>query len=469
MRWIVFLIVLLVLLAGTAVAETQISVATLKNDITPLEEASFNLEITNQAEVTQRYSIYSLQSGQDWNVDPSPLQDRVFSLAAGQSKIVKIVARPLQELTPKIYYVHVTVETDLGERYEQALKIYLASQGPVDYLPAFLVEIDMDEKITPKEPLAVKLFLENRNPLNLTNLKLEIQSDIPEFNKEAIIDLPPMERKTVEFSIVPNEFQQPKDYTLFFVFSRYGEVVKVVDQKIEILSLLPPFSTEMSKDSYFLKHYRQVVVMNEGNVKNTQKAKVPTNFFEALFTTKARTEKIEGQRYFVWELELAPGETETFGFITNYRWLIYILVIVLLFAGFYYYVQSPVSVNKEAIATRAGETLSEVKVTLEVRNRSRKPLKEVEITDYVPSIANVQQGLELGTLKPQEIRSGRKRTKVVWGLAELDVHEHRLVTYKIKTKLNVVGTLSLPRATVEFKKGRKKRGKAYSNIFRLST
>jgi len=58
---------------------------------------------------------------------------------------------------------------------------------------------------------------------------------------------------------------------------------------------------------------------------------------------------------------------------------------------------------------------------------------------------------------------------VIWSLAELDVHEHRLITYKIKAKLNIVGTFSLPRATVTFKKRGRKKGKAFSNVFRLST
>ena len=59
-------------------------------------------------------------------------------------------------------------------------------------------------------------------------------------------------------------------------------------------------------------------------------------------------------------------------------------------------------------------------------------------------------------------------TKVTWSLAELDSHEQRLISYKIKAKLNILGTFSLPRATVEFKRKKGSRlSKAYSNVFRL--
>ena len=59
--------------------------------------------------------------------------------------------------------------------------------------------------------------------------------------------------------------------------------------------------------------------------------------------------------------------------------------------------------------------------------------------------------------------------KVIWALAELDSHEHRLITYKVKAKLNILGTFSLPRAVVEFhKKSGKKKSKAFSNVYRLN-
>ena len=469
MRWITLSVLFIILLASFTLAASTVSVEVIDNEITPREEASFNVEITNNADEVQKYSIYSLEDGRDWNVDPAPLKDKIFALAPGASKTIRMEARPLGILPPKIYYLRFSVESDLGEKYDEALKVYLATDQPRDYLPTLTVNIDMDDKIDPTNPVSVKLFLENRNPLNLTDLNIKIQSDIPEFNKEVTVGLPPVEEKTIEFSIIPNEFQQPKDYTLFFVFSRNGDVVKIKEQKIEIVSLVPEFTKEVVEEDVFLKVFSQMVVTNDGNVKNTQKVKVPVSVWKAFFSS-ADSEVIDGQRYLVWELELGPSDSATLNYVTNYRWLIYLLAIVLILAGFYWYVQSPIMVVKSATTEKSdSETLSEIKVTLEVKNKGRKALKEVIITDTVPGIANVQGGLELGTLKPHEIKHGKKITKVIWSLAELDVHEHRLITYKIKAKLNIVGTFSLPRATVTFKKKGRKKGKAFSNVFRLST
>lgn len=464
-------VVLLFLFSAMAWADSGVVLTTIKNEVSVGGQAKFSLKITNTAEEKQRYTVYSFQSGQGWNVDPSPLSDKIIEIYPGKSYTTTIIAQPLEDFSPGIYYVHITIESDTGERHNKALKIYLSPEKPIDYLPSIRAALDMDEKINPKEPVSVKLFLENRNPLDLADLKIKIQSDMPEFTKEVSVNLPPLEKKTVEFTINPNPYQQPKKYTLFFVFEHLGEVAKVMEKKIEIVSLLPPFIMEVEEEAVYFKIFKQLTIRNDGNVLNTQDVKLPTSFVESLFTSSdGKVKKIDGQRYLVWEVSLSPNESSIINLIVNYRILFYILAILIIFAGFYFYVQSSIAVNKSATTTKSDDegALSEIKITLEVKNKSKRPIKDVMITDIVPGIANVEKGLELGTLKPKEVKHTKRGTKVIWSLAELDTHEQRLITYKVKAKLNIVGMFSLPRAVVEYaRKGRRKRKKAYSNVFRL--
>ena len=462
-------ILFLIMFSVLAAADTTISSVPIKNEISPAEYASFSLTITNKESQIQKYNIYSLQSGQGWNVDPFPLKDKVIELGPGESRTTTIRAKALQDLSPGIYFVQLIVQSDLGESYTEELKIYLKTKDPLDYLPTIRVTVDMDEKINPREPLAIKLFLENRNPLDLTDLKIRIETEIPEFQKEVTVELPPQGKKTVEFSIIPNPYTQPKEYTLFFVFESRGEAVKVLEQKIEVLSLLPPFEVTPTEETVYLKKFRTLTVKNTGNVHNTQIVKDPVSLWMLpIIKSEGKSEVIDGQRYLTWEVELSSSESVAIPLVINYRILVYVLAALLLFAGFYWYVQSPVSLTKTAITTRGDEgTLSEIKITLELRNHSKKPIKNVTVTDIVPSIANVDKSLELGTLKPQETKQTKNGTKVVWSLAELDAHEHRLITYKVKAKLNILGTFSLPRGETEFERKKGQRRKAYSNIFRI--
>ncbi len=243
-----------------------------------------------------------------------------------------------------------------------------------------------------------------------------------------------------------------------------------MDKKVEVISLQPEFKTELKEENVYLKFFQSLTITNEGNVKNTQKVKHQVPLLKALFTTsEGKIERIEGISYITWEITLSPNEPTVMNFTTNYRVIIYILAILIIFAGFYFYVQSPISISKSAVTTRAEEegTLSEIKITLEVKNKTSKVMKDIQITDQVPGIANVEKSLELGTLRPKEVRHTKKGTKAIWGLAEIDANEHRLITYKVRAKLNIVGAFSLPRAIVEYGKGKKKK-KAYSNLFKLN-
>ncbi|MBU0470402.1 MAG: hypothetical protein KKA62_03200 [Nanoarchaeota archaeon] len=471
-KFLLISIIILSIFSVLAIADSAITINPIDNEITKKEQATFSLEIKNLESGKQKYNIYSLQSGIGWNVDPSPLKDKVIELGAGKSYVTTIVAHPLEDLPPGIYYVYLTIQGSLGEKYERALKIYLGPDGPVSYLPTIKATVDMDEKIDPNEPVSIKLFLENRNALNLTDLYVKIQSDIPEFVQEARVDLPPLEQKTLEFGIIPNSFQQPKDYTLFFVFEHAGETVKIIEKNINVIIILSDFSVEKTEEKVFLKSFETLTIKNDGNVENTQIVKVPVSLLGGLLSSSTgKVVSENGQRYLAWEVSLNPNETMTLNYVLNYRLLFYLLLTLLLFLGFYFYVQSPLGVSKTAVTTKSGDSgaLSEIKITIEIKNHSKKPIKEVNIIDTVPGIGNVEKTLELGTLKPQEIKHTKMGTKVIWSLAELDAHEQRLITYKMKAKLNILGTFSLPRSVVEFKKRKNKTGRAYSNIFRISS
>ncbi len=466
---LVCVLLLSVILSSMVLAATSIITSnTLKNQITPKEQAQFQVIIHNTADVRQRYSIFSFVQG--WNVDPSPLKDKIIDLEAGQSYTALVLIQPTDSFAPGIYFIPLSVESDLGVKESLPLKVYLAPESPYDYLPVIKVSVDMNDKIVPHNPVSIKLFLENRNPLNLGNMTLRLQSEMPEFNKEMLIDLPPLQKKTIELSVLPNEYQQPKEYSLFFVFERKGQTVKVLEKKVEVVPIVSDFAVDVKQQTIFLKNFYSLTFTNKGNVLNTQEVKYPTTLWNSLFTQgEARTVVENGQRYLAWDLTLAPGESMVVTFVVNFRILIYILLFIGVAALFYWFVQPPLSLKKKAVTTHGGEegTLSEIKITLELENVSSNPLKEVTVTDIVPAIVNVERSLDLGTLRPKEITHTKHGTKVTWSLVELDAHEHRIITYKVRAKLNILGTFSLPRAVVEFGKGKHRKGKAYSNLFRI--
>ena len=459
-----------ILLSSLGLAQTQISSSVISNVVAPGQVAEFEITITNNAEDFQTYNLFSFTQG--WSVDPSPLSDRIIeNIAPGMSYTTQIRAVPQSGLTPGIYYVQVQIDGSLEETYSVPLKAYVRSETPLDYLPSIIVTVDMDDVIDPTEVQSILLHLENRNVLDLTGLEVEIQSEMPEFNVNRVIDLAPLEKKTLEFTIDPNPFSQPKEYYLFFVFRRDGETVKVLDQKIEIETNIPTFDLVSQKETIFLKTFQSLTVTNEGNVRNTQEILYPINIFSSLFVSSddSTITKVDGKRYLSWEAELAPQETITLHVTYQYRVLLYMLLVLVAFLIFYYVVRSPISLRKGVVTTKSRDgSIAEIKIALDVRNVSKHPLKDVEVTEFLPGITNLHNDVDLGTLKPHAISSTKRGKKVVWKLAEVEALEHRIITYKIKPKLNVLGTLEFPRAFCTFKKGKGKKSKAYSNVFRLN-
>ena len=472
-KFILAVVVTLIISIFSAVAlpDSSIIVNSIYNQITFGNEAKYNISLGNNADITQRYTLYSLMDGQGWNVHPTPLRNKIVELGARHETNIIISVKPLEAFAPGIYNIPLTVESDQGERQTVQMKMYLAPDSPASYLPSITATIDMDEKINPTIPVSAKLFLENRNPLDLSNLKLTVQSDLPGFNKEVDISLPPFERKIIDLVLVASPYQEPKKYIVFFTFEKENQPVKVVEKKIEILINHLPFTSDLTETQLYLKKFKQLTVVNPGNVLSTQEVKTPVTFLESVFSQgESRLVKENSQRFLVWDLSLKAGEAKIVMEVINYRLGLYLLVAVLLFLIFYWYAKSPIVMTKHSHTVKSGDEseLSDIKITLNVKNKSSKPIQNVSITDVVPAIANLEKGLELGTLKPHEIKQTMHGTKVIWLIAELDGREHRIITYHLKAKINILGTFSLPRAVAEFTPRKRRIRKAYSNISKLS-
>ncbi|MBT4604009.1 hypothetical protein HOC01_00070 [archaeon] len=470
------LFLLLCLLLVSSAFATDIEVVVVDNNIGPDESAQFEVTITNTGLETQDYSLYSLSTTSGWQIDPSPLSDKVIEdLPAGESLEVLILASPVSEsLEPGIYQLNLEVD---GSKDDEAisvpLKVYLGS-GSIggEYLPSISVEVELDDRVKTLEPVSVVLHLRNGNSLDLDDLNLRIESDIEEFNVNIPIGLEAFEEKTTEFSIELSAFTQPKEYVLFFVFESGSETVKVVDEKLTVETYVPDFEAEIELESTFLKREYVLTLYNAGNAENSQEYLYPISFFSSFFvgSDEGRVLRQGSQSYVLWDVQIEPGQSQNVFLTLNYRVLFYLLGFAIFLLIFYLLVRSPVSISKKGIVVLGDDNgLSEVKVLLEIRNKRKIPVRDVEILDQVPGIANVERTLQLGTLKPNKVTHSKKGSKIHWSLSELDGLEQRIITYKIKAKLNILGQFQLPRAQIEYTTGKDKRKKSFSNLFRMDT
>ena len=113
MRWrILFVVLVMVLLSAFALAgKSEIKIEPIKNSITTTDTASFKLTISNNEDVTQRYSVFSFVQG--WNIEPSPLKDKIMEIQPNQKYQTMIKASPTEKFSPGIYKLGLNIETDL--------------------------------------------------------------------------------------------------------------------------------------------------------------------------------------------------------------------------------------------------------------------------------------------------------------------------------------------------------------------
>ena len=66
-------------------------------------------------------------------------------------------------------------------------------------------------------------------------------------------------------------------------------------------------------------------------------------------------------------------------------------------------------------------------------------------------MTEIEEEFSVGTLKPTRIvRNSKKGTLIKWDFPTVEGYEERLITYKIHSKLGILGSFSLPSTVVRF-------------------
>ena len=199
-----------------------------------------------------------------------------------------------------------------------------------------------------------------------------------------------------------------------------------------------------------------LTIKNEGNVP-TQSCDVTESvpsFVKTLFSPEIEPKsatQAEGRVVYSWLI--SPIET---GPINNKRiikysfdlwriWLTVLIVGVIIYTAFKLFYK-PTIVKRhshEGPITRDKEIL----VSLDVRNRTKHEIRDVEVRDVVPSIARVVERFD--TLAPRT-KTSEIGTELRWKIDSLKPREERVLTYRIRPVVEVTGSLNLPEAKVRY-------------------
>lgn len=449
---------MIVLLISTAYAAEDTFLAKIEPAQVAIKQdqtAEFNLTISHTADEIKTFEIYSENVIWDVRVQ-DPLRVEPSELLQ-----TKLFVRPLS-VNPGSYWVPLTVKM-VGSSLKQEKNVLLEIQSLIppeqSYLPAVRGEILMQDDLDPRDELKIRIRLENQNRRELDKVDIKLRSNT--INKDYTASLEPLEKKELKFFVkLPPLTPPQKDLVKVSIIVPEKDKAFRFDLDPAPLEILDykDFKEETKKEEGFLKTTTLATLKNNGNEPYQDQYKVKSTFFKNIFVTSVpKAEKIKGN--LIWDIELQPGESQLIMYTFNYQPLLIIAIALVIIVISYYIFRSPVILRKTAtvIATKEGG-ISELKVIIEIVNRSKKPIKHAKVIDTVPRLAELAKDYDIGMLKPEKIIKHEKKGSLLkWDIDQVDPGEERVISYKIKSKLSILGGVTLPSAAAKFQVGKRHR------------
>ncbi|MDI6826037.1 MAG: hypothetical protein QMD36_02460 [Candidatus Aenigmarchaeota archaeon] len=330
--------------------------------------------------------------------------------------------------------------------------------------PIYLSEVKINKQsFKPYETLVIQPVLTNidkkeRIGVFVTTKILKDNLLIQKFDDSISID--PAKTETLSYNFDIKLTHEPGDYKI--VVSVKDNLNKLLDEKST------NFKIEATRRMIEEKETKRSLLDNVVTIKLTNNGNLPeSNFNFSIFlplisrsffypeVEPTFQEEKDNRMIYKWLIrELNPGETVTIKYelrFTNVVIISCILTVVIIWIVWLFFQPK---LMKKYMGILAKD--KDVTISLHVKNKSRKILDNVIVKDFVPAIATVIK--EFDTIIPT-IKRRAVGTELTWQVKDIRPKEERVLTYKIKPMIEILGDLKLPKAHLvyETKKGKKRR------------
>lgn len=460
LKFSVLLCAFLLLLNAAHAASFNVEAAAINDKIVVNEVAEFDITINNNMDREEEFTIK--KAGYPfWDMYTKPLQNPItLKVPASGSSSIRLFVDPLYITSVDTYTLEVgVVLSSTGEEQKVPITVGIKSTEPLigGYIPTVLTSTSIEpEKIDPRENFKIKIVLNNQNVLNYENLTVKIESNL--FREELHVPLGPKEDKTVEVTKNIDSTTPPQeDRLVIAIFKENRMIVSPIVQEFEVKEYL--HQEELQEERSFLK-IRKGMRVTSNNPDYKGIIKIPTTSLQSLLLStspRAETAREEDKQYLIWDVKLGKDKAMTINITTNYRPIVVMLLAAIAAVILYFLFRSPVVVRKGVANIGMSEGgISEAKVVVRVKNRSPAQITNIEVMDTLPHIAHVEKELSIGSMQPHAILKHPKRGIMIkWTIDTLEAGDERVLSYRMKSRLSILGEFSLPAATARCKVGNK--------------
>ncbi|MBI3036001.1 hypothetical protein HYY71_06800 [Candidatus Woesearchaeota archaeon] len=459
-KFFMLIIAFLVFLNLAYAASFDVKVTAIKDKIVVDEVAEFEINIQNNLDMDEEFTIK--KAGYPfWDMYTKPLQNPITLKVPAQSAAsIKLFVDPLYITSVDTYTLDIgIVKQSTGQEQKAPVTVGIKSTDPLigGYIPTVLTSTSIfPEQIDPREEFTIKIILNNQNIIDYPNLTIKIESN--HFKDELHYPLGPKEDKTIEVTKRLDAMTLPQeDRMIIAVFKDGRLIVSPIVNEFKIKE----YSTqeEIPKEQSFLK-IRKGIRVKSNNPDYEGTIKIETAPLKNLLLTtypRAKTLKENGKYYMAWQIELDKDRTMIVYTTENYRPIIIIIALAAVAVALYFLFRSPVVVRKGVSNVGMSEGgISEAKVVVRVKNRSANQITNIDVMDNLPHIVHVEKELSIGSMQPHAVLRHPKGGIVIkWVIEALEPGDERVLSYRMKSRLAILGEFNLPAATARAKIGNK--------------
>jgi len=438
-------------LAQEEAKDVDITVESIVDQVTANDVASFDLRIGNNLVRDSDFFVAKNFYSDKWRVTADPY---ILSVQSGYSRNTKLSVYPLSSLSPGNYNLVINVKSRDGTFSEDVpITVQIIPFGEENVKTDLII----DDKVDPRLGVVARVKLENLFNYEIKNVKIILTSELFELERE--IDLEANERRVEKFTLDFPDDVELKDYVVNVKVKTELYLLGGANKRIT----LAPYSEVTEKIFRSNAFNKKIVVSKEntGTEKSVEEIKLELTTFERLLARfnvyPDLLQKVGGNYVASWSFELDPGDKKEIVVTLPYgTYLLVLLVVVLLIYILLYITKSKVVLIKRIIDVgKDQEGIRDIKIVLHLINKGNKALHKIRIIDYLPKMI-AASSKDFGTMRPSKVqRSLDGRMRLIWDLDGLDRGEERIISYIAKSKLSIIGKLSLSNAVVEYHSGRR--------------
>ncbi|MFH1638288.1 MAG: hypothetical protein ABIB71_07725 [Candidatus Woesearchaeota archaeon] len=410
--------------------------------------AEFTVTIENDDSKIQKLNIQSdpyasLESSRFEYVIVSPTR---IDLQGHEKKDLKVLLKlkedvPYEENYATFIKLNSLTDTSVKEDYYFVVRVV----PPSDILS---ISSSMPEKVNPSGELNFDIILNNKLNTKLPNVKIYVSSGI--FSDERSIEFFPKQERTENFKFSIPALTEAGDYQLNFrVYSgdklvRKGSFTFTVTENVDV-------KEKEESSSGFLYSEITITKSNYGNTPVQESFSISLSSMQRMFAKYNVAPTLFEEDKVSWVVTINPERQYTVQVSIDYRPLFFAVLGILAFAGVVVYLFTrKVMIRKEILTVKkTADGMSELKVLLHVKNKTRGTIRHLSLVEFLPSI--IHPSAKFATLKPSKMQKGEKGIRMIWEIPELVKGEERIISYEVKSKLGIVGKLMLPHALLKYK------------------